>query len=144
MMGIGPECYCVIASDLPDFEYHLSQVLEHLPSHKVCLYPPRTSLKGPFLLPPWNTVGRMICSRPSWDDDDSVTFSHLMQEEEVDSFVEGCLIPWTSSPAQWLCLTFPYTYTLWSLFLNSLFGTSMESFVFESMTTDVFRREIRI
>ena len=49
MVGMELEHYCVIDSDLPDFEHRLIQVLKYLPSHKVCLYPPRTSLGGPFL-----------------------------------------------------------------------------------------------
>ena len=61
MLDIGPGCYCAINSDLSDFEYRLFQVLENLLSHKVCLYPPRTSFGGPFLLPPWDTIGRMFC-----------------------------------------------------------------------------------
>ena len=72
MIGMGPNQYCVIDSDLPDFESRLMWVLQNLPSHKVCLYPPRTSLGGSFFVAPWNTIGRLICDRPSPTEDSGV------------------------------------------------------------------------
>ncbi len=91
MVGMAPDHYCVLDSDLPDFEHRLMQVLKHLPSHKVCLYPPRISLGGPFSVPPWDTIGRLICARPSFEDRTSVICNHMFQEDEVDSFVAGFL-----------------------------------------------------
>ena len=83
MLGLGPREYCVIDTGLPDFEIRLHWLLGHLPARKVCLYPPRTHLEGPFTQPPWNTIGRMICERPSPEDNEMVQIAHAMQEEEI-------------------------------------------------------------
>src|SRR3569623_1150289 len=64
MVGLGPAQYCVVDGDLDDFEDRLRYLLRFLPSHKVCLFPEHEFLEGPFSLPPWNTIGRLICNRP--------------------------------------------------------------------------------
>ena len=91
MMGLGPKSYCVMDTHLPDFEICLLRVLKNLPSHKVCLYPPRTSLGGPFLLPPWDTIGRLICARPpplvNW----AIQANTVRMGFIIDCFVEGFL-----------------------------------------------------
>lgn len=92
MLGIGPNQYCIIDSDIPDFEDRLRLILEHLPARKICLYPPRAALGGPFSLPPWDTIGRSICGRPSLEDNLNVTFTHLRQEQEMESEAQGHLI----------------------------------------------------
>ena len=91
MLGMGPDRYCVIDTHLPDFEHRLLRVIKNIPSHKVCLYPPRTSLGGPFSVAPWDTIGRLICARPSPTEDSGVQLCHVLQEDLVDDFVAGFL-----------------------------------------------------
>ena len=92
MMGMAPDHYCVIDAYLPDFEYRLMQVLEHLPSHKVCLFPHRTSLGGPFSVSPWDTNGQLICARrSSLGKEYGVRISHAIQTDMVDFFAAGFL-----------------------------------------------------
>ncbi len=82
MLDLGPEIYCVIDTELPDFEERLFRILEFLPARKICLYPPRTHLGGPFTQPPWNTIGRMICERDSQSENEMVQTAHATQERE--------------------------------------------------------------
>ena len=92
MVGMAPDHYCVIDSDLPDFEHHLMQVLRYLPSLTRCASTlPALLLGAPFSAPPWDTIGRLICARPSFEEKVYVTLSHMIQEDEVDSFVAGFL-----------------------------------------------------
>ncbi len=92
MIGLGPREYCVIDTGLPDFEDRLYRILRKLPSGKICLYPPRTHLGGPFTQPPWDTIGRLICARPSPEDNEIVQLAHAMQDAEITKDVESFFI----------------------------------------------------
>ncbi len=92
MLGLGPQEYCVIDTGLPDFEDRLYRILKHLPARKICLYPPRTHLGGPFTQLPWNTIGRLICARPSPEDNEVVQLAHAMQDGEISMDVESFIV----------------------------------------------------
>ena len=48
MMGIGPMRYCVVTNNMPNFEKKLLLLISYLPHKKLCFYPSRVSLGGPF------------------------------------------------------------------------------------------------
>ena len=65
MVGLGPQFYCIICSCNFDFGLFLMLTLHYLPKEKFSMYPEEETLRGPFLYTPWDTIGRMICGRPS-------------------------------------------------------------------------------
>lgn len=92
MLGLGPEKYCIIDSDIPDFESRLLLVLRYLPLQKICLYPPRTTLGGPFSQPPWRAIGETLCACPSPEENDIVGISYFGQVHEMEMEQSGHLI----------------------------------------------------
>ena len=48
---------------MPNFEENLLLLMNYLPHQKMCLYPPRYVLKGPFCHSPWRELGKAISSR---------------------------------------------------------------------------------
>jgi len=63
MMGIGPMKYCILNNAMPHFESRLLLLIYYLPHKKMCFYPPRESLSGPFTHPPWLGIGEAIRGR---------------------------------------------------------------------------------
>ena len=64
-IGLGPHRYYIIRSYNLDFENLLMLTLVYLPQEKFCIYHEDETLGGPFLYTPWDTIGRVICGRPS-------------------------------------------------------------------------------
>ena len=62
MMGMGPMKYCIVNNWMPDFESKLLLLVLFLPHKKMCLYPPKERLVGPFAHSPWLEVGDEIRS----------------------------------------------------------------------------------
>ncbi len=62
-MGIGPRLYCVFTNWMPHFEDRLLLLMRYIPHNKICLYPPRRILEGPFLQPELKKKGQVICAR---------------------------------------------------------------------------------
>ena len=61
VMKIGPANYCIINSQVPNFESKLLLLINYLPHEKMCFYPPKDDLDGPFLRSPWRELGKAIC-----------------------------------------------------------------------------------
>ena len=64
-IGLGPNRYCIVFSHNPGFYSYLKMVMSFLPQEKMFFYPAGTTLGGPFLVEPWLSRGRALCSRPS-------------------------------------------------------------------------------
>ena len=63
MLGLGPQVYCIFTNWMPFFEQRLMLLINYLPHHKMCLYPPRVILGQPFLHSPWMEIGYSIRNR---------------------------------------------------------------------------------
>lgn len=62
-LGLGPHRYCIISNLMPEFENKIILLMLFLPRRKMCFYPPRVTLGGPFQQPPWRQKGEIICNR---------------------------------------------------------------------------------
>ena len=62
-MGIGPMKYCIVNNWMPEFESNLLLLINYLSHQKMCFFPPRFPLAGPFLNSPWRKIGEEICKR---------------------------------------------------------------------------------
>ena len=61
-MEPGSAKYCIInSSQVPNFEKKLLLLTNYLPHEKMCFYPPKKNLVGPFLRTPWKEIGKSIC-----------------------------------------------------------------------------------
>ena len=63
LMRTGLAKYCIINSQVPNFEKKLLLLTNYLPHEKMCFYPPKDGLGGPFLRTPWKEIGKSICGR---------------------------------------------------------------------------------
>ena len=63
MVGVGPMKYCVVNNSMPNFENRLPLLVHYLPHKKMCFFPPREILSGPFTHSPWLEIGEGIRSR---------------------------------------------------------------------------------
>ena len=63
MLGLGPQIYCILTNWMLFFEQRLLFLINYLPHHKMCLYPPRVILGKPFLHSPWREIGYSIRNR---------------------------------------------------------------------------------
>ena len=63
LMKIGPAKYCIINSWVSNFESKLLLLIIYLPHEKMCFYPPKDDLDGPFLRSPWRELSKAICGR---------------------------------------------------------------------------------
>ena len=59
-MRIGPIKYCIINNWMPNFGSKLLLFIRYLSLQKMCFYPPRFPLIGPFLRSPWREIGEEI------------------------------------------------------------------------------------
>ena len=62
-MMIGPKKYCILTNWMPNFESRLLLLIKYLPHEKMCFFPPRFDLAGPFLHSPWLEIGEEISLR---------------------------------------------------------------------------------
>ena len=62
-MGIGPSKYCVVGPYVRGLESLVLLLLNYLPQGKICTYPIRLILRGPFLQPLWADRGKEISMR---------------------------------------------------------------------------------
>ena len=60
LMKIGPAKYCIIDSQVPNFESKLFLLINYLPHERMCFYPPKDGLDEPFLRSPWRELGKAI------------------------------------------------------------------------------------
>ena len=63
LMKTGPAKYCIINSQVPEFESKLLLLINYLPHEKMCLYPPKNDLGGTFLRSPQKEIRKSICGR---------------------------------------------------------------------------------
>ena len=59
-MRIGARKYCILTIWMPNFESQLLLLIKYLPHQKMCFFPPRFDLVGPFLHSPWLEIGEEI------------------------------------------------------------------------------------
>ena len=52
LMKTRPAKYCIINSQVPNFESKILLLTNYLPHDKMCFYPPKNDLDGPFLRSP--------------------------------------------------------------------------------------------
>ena len=62
-MNQGPPKYCVLGHNLAGYENRLLFLMNFLPHRKICTYPIRLTLRGPFELPQWRDRGREVSLR---------------------------------------------------------------------------------
>ncbi len=67
MIGLGPKKYCIVNNMMPNFEKKLLLLIYFLPHKKMCFFPPRELLSGPFTHAPWLEIGRAISSNRTLD-----------------------------------------------------------------------------
>ena len=60
---MGPRNYCILTNWMPNFESRLLLLIKYLPHKKMCFFPPRFALRGPFLCSPWREIGDEISMR---------------------------------------------------------------------------------
>ena len=63
MMGVGPAKNCIVNNVMPNFENKLLLLIHFLPHKKMCFFPPREFLSGPFNHAPWLEIGEAILNR---------------------------------------------------------------------------------
>ena len=63
LMKTRPAKYYIINSQVPNFESKLLLLTNYLPHEKMCFYPPKNDLVGPFLRTHWKEIGKSICGR---------------------------------------------------------------------------------
>ena len=61
LIKTGPAKYCIINRQVPNFESKLLLLTNYLPHEKMCFYPPKEDLGGPFLRSPWKEIDKSIC-----------------------------------------------------------------------------------
>ena len=60
MLGLGPQYYCIIYDETPDFERRVLLLLNYLPHSKLCIYPPNHSIGPIFTRSPWREIREVI------------------------------------------------------------------------------------
>ena len=73
LMKARPAKYCIINSQVPNFESKLFLSTNYLPHEKTCFYPPKNDLGGPFLRSPWQVNLWTYVRIPT----SSFTYNHL-------------------------------------------------------------------
>ena len=63
MMGLGPMKYCIVNNMMPNFESKVLLLIRYLPHKKMCFYPPKATLSGPFSHSPWQEIGAAMRAR---------------------------------------------------------------------------------
>lgn len=63
IMGLGPMKYCIVNNAMSNFESKLILLIHFLPQKKMCFFPPKDVLGGPFSHSPWLEIGEAIRSR---------------------------------------------------------------------------------
>ena len=63
MMRMGPMKYCIASKTMPKFSSKVMLLFMYRPHIKICFYPPRYVLNGPFDRCPWREIEEAIHER---------------------------------------------------------------------------------